>query len=88
MNLKKISNHLIFSLLILHLSSYAQDKKQFNALLVTKTKGWHHESINEGVAAIKTLAIKNFFSVQWHQDASVRERGLRVQRRRWHRHGD
>ena len=70
MKLKKIINHLIFSLLILHLSSYAQDKKQFNALLVTKTRGWHHESINEGVAAIKTLAIKNFFSVQWHQDAT------------------
>lgn len=48
--------------------SVAQDKKQFSALLVTKTAGWHHESINEGVAAIKALATRNFFDVQWHQD--------------------
>ena len=47
---------------------YAQ---QFKALLITKTAGWHHESINEGVAAIKTLAIRNAFEVQWHQDATV-----------------
>ena len=50
---------------------FAQDKKQFNALLVTKTAGWHHESINEAVAAIKTLAIRNFFDVQWHQDGTA-----------------
>lgn len=46
----------------------AQDKKQFSALLITKTNGWHHESINEGVAAIKALATRNFFDVQWHQE--------------------
>lgn len=46
---------------------YAQ---QFKALLVTKTAGWHHESINEGVAAIRELAKKNYFDVVWHQDAT------------------
>jgi type 1 glutamine amidotransferase len=55
--------------ILLCLNANAQDKKQFRALLVTKTAGWHHESINEGVAAIKKLAERNFFDVQWHQDA-------------------
>ena len=40
---------------------------QFNALLLTKTAGWHHESIREGVGAIQQLAVRNAFSVQWHQ---------------------
>lgn len=50
---------------------YAQDKKQFNALLVTKTAGWHHESINEGVAGIRGLATRHFFDVTWHQDGTA-----------------
>jgi hypothetical protein len=31
-------------------------QKQFKALLVTTTKGWHHESLHYGVVAIKELA--------------------------------
>lgn len=61
----------IITLSIINNISFAQEKKQFNALLVTKTAGWHHESINEGVAAIKELAVRNFFNVQWHQDGST-----------------
>ena len=67
----KKNTFLVCSILILvFIISYssAQDK-QFKALLITKTAGWHHESINEGVAAIKALAVRNFFDVQWHQDA-------------------
>ena len=60
---------LIFVQAVIGSSSFAQQKKQFNALLITKTAGWHHESINAGVAAIKELADRNFFDVQWHQDA-------------------
>lgn len=59
---------LLCSMLLFSRFSFAQEKKQFSALLVTKTAGWHHESINEGVAAIKALAARNFFDVQWHQD--------------------
>jgi uncharacterized protein len=54
---------------VLSVAATAQEKKQFSALLITKTAGWHHESINDGVAAIKNLAIRNYFDVQWHQDA-------------------
>jgi len=38
-------------------------QKQFKALLVTTTRGWHHESLHYGVVAIKELAVKNFFDV-------------------------
>ena len=58
----------ILVLLFIINHAYSQNK-QFSALLITKTDGWHHESINEGVAAIKALAVRNFFDVQWHQDA-------------------
>jgi uncharacterized protein len=67
----KLLLFLLFSLVVTGDTLLAQEKKQFNALLVTKTAGWHHESINEGVAAIKALATRNFFNVQWHQDATT-----------------
>ncbi len=51
------------------LPGFAQ-KKQFKALLFTRTAGFHHESINEGVDAIKTMAERNFFDVHWHEDPS------------------
>ena len=38
-------------------------QKQFKALLVTTTKGWHHESVHYGVLAIKDMAVKNYFDV-------------------------
>ena len=41
----------------------AAQQKQFKALLVTTTKGWHHESLHAGVLAIKELGVKNFFDV-------------------------
>lgn len=62
---------LVVTHVFLFTTSFAQEKKQFNALLVTKTAGWHHESINEGVTAIKELATRNFFNVQWHQEGST-----------------
>ncbi|MFN8291539.1 MAG: ThuA domain-containing protein [Chitinophagaceae bacterium] len=60
----------ILAALLLFLSAFTlQAQKQFKALLITKTAGWHHESINDGVEAIRDLADRNFFEVQWHQDA-------------------
>ena len=42
--------------------------KQFNALLVTTTRGWHHESLHSGVLAIQQLARQNFFNVTLLED--------------------
>ncbi len=44
--------------------------KQFRALLFTKTMGFHHESILEGVTAIRDLGAKHFFDVDWQEDPS------------------
>jgi type 1 glutamine amidotransferase len=46
----------------LSLGAVAQ-QKQFKALVVTTTNGWHHESLHAGFLAIKELGIKNFFDV-------------------------
>jgi type 1 glutamine amidotransferase len=43
--------------------TFAQSK-QFKALLITTTNGWHHESIHAGVLAIQQLGVKNFFDVE------------------------
>ncbi len=41
---------------------------QFKALLLTKTDGWHHDSINAGVTAIQDLAKLHDFEVFWTAD--------------------
>ena len=43
-------------------------QKQFKALLVTTTRGWHHESLHSGVLAIQQLGVKNFFDVSLWED--------------------
>lgn len=56
-------------LLTVILSSHVS-AKQFNALLFTKTDGWHHESVLKGVSAIKKLANSHHFDVSWQEDAT------------------
>ena len=51
------------------ISSFAQ--AQFKVLLFSKTDGFHHESINEGVTAIKKLGERHTFSVEWQEDAKM-----------------
>lgn len=58
----------ILTFLVFSSNLFAQ---QFKILLFTKTDGFHHESINEGVTAIKQLANRNTFSVDWQENASV-----------------
>ena len=48
-------------------SSFAQ-QKQFKVLLITTTRGWHHESLHAGVLAIQDLGRRNFFDVDLLQD--------------------
>ena len=45
--------------------------QQFKVLLFTKTDGYHHESINEGVTAMKQLANRHNFTIDWQENASV-----------------
>ncbi|MBX2848323.1 MAG: ThuA domain-containing protein [Acidiferrobacterales bacterium] len=47
----------------------AADDYQFNALLFTKTNGWHHKSMLSAVAQVKLLAEKHHFKVDWQEDA-------------------
>lgn len=44
--------------------------EQFKALLFSKTAGWHHESINAGVTAIRQLGQLHDFDVFWTEDAN------------------
>ncbi|NND35328.1 MAG: ThuA domain-containing protein [Saprospiraceae bacterium] len=60
---------LILSLVFASSSIYAQD--QYNVLLFTKTAGFHHVSIHEGVAAIKALGAKHHFNVDWQESSRV-----------------
>jgi type 1 glutamine amidotransferase len=59
-------------LALLALSSAGQvslaQSKQFKALLVTTTRGWHHEALHSGVLAIQQLGVKNFFDVVLWED--------------------
>ncbi len=57
-----------FLLLFAFTSTFSQ---QFKALLFTKTDGFHHESIHEGVTAIRQLANRNNFTVDWQENASI-----------------
>lgn len=57
---------LVFSASLVPLNSFSQ---QFKALLFTKTDGFHHVAVNEGVDAIRELSKKHHFSVDWHEDA-------------------
>ncbi|MFT5884614.1 MAG: type 1 glutamine amidotransferase [Arcticibacterium sp.] len=48
----------------------AQDGS-IKALLFSKTAGFHHESIHEGVAAVRGLADRHSFQVDWHEATQV-----------------
>jgi hypothetical protein len=50
------------------LFSAVSSAQQFNALLFSKTAGWHHDSAN-AVTAIRELAALHDFSVFWTEDA-------------------
>jgi type 1 glutamine amidotransferase len=67
----KFESRILIVAFLLILGSGAFAQKQFKALLFTKTAGFHHESINEGVVAIKKLAERHSFTVEWQENASV-----------------
>lgn len=46
----------------------AAHAEQFSVALFTKTAGWHHESILQGVTAIRSLGELHDFKVFWSED--------------------
>lgn len=67
----KIKNILIFCLALIFIvisgaESFSQS--QFKALVFSKTKGFRHQSIPDGVVAIKKLARDNVFQVYTTED--------------------
>ena len=55
---------LLFLVLLFSFSvTSALAQKQFKALLVTTTNGWHHEALHSGVIALKKLGERHFFDV-------------------------
>ena len=69
--MKRLFSTLVIGFLITISANVMAQRGQFKALLFTKTAGFHHESIHEGVTAVRQLAQRHSFSVDWHEDASV-----------------
>lgn len=66
--MRKIQITLIALLVSVTSQVYAQP--QFKALLFTKTAGWHHTSINEGVDGLRELSKRHQFDLVWQEDAT------------------
>lgn len=60
---------LIFGALIC--CSITAQAQQFKVLVYTKMNGFHHQSVNEGVTAMRAMAQRHQFAMDWHEDASV-----------------
>lgn len=66
--MKFVKVTLVLSVFIIGFTAPVFAQKQFKALLVTTTRGWHHESIHAGVLAIQQLGIKHQFQVDLLED--------------------
>jgi type 1 glutamine amidotransferase len=66
--MKAVKSFLFFLIVQICFCFIATAQKQFKALLVTTTRGWHHESVHSGVLAIQELGRKNFFDVVLFED--------------------
>jgi type 1 glutamine amidotransferase len=66
-NLSK--TYFIFTGFLLFTALQSFSQKQFKVLLITETAGWHHESIDNGIAAIQNLAATHNFDVVRQQEA-------------------
>lgn len=67
----KYITYLILTFTLLSSNLLMAQDTQFNALLFTKTEGWHHKSIKEGVEAIYELGERHLFSVNWQEMTGV-----------------
>ena len=62
---------IIFLLVTIIFTACKNDSNSRKVLVFVKTKGYHHESIPAGVAAIKKIGEENNFSVDTTTDANV-----------------
>ncbi|MCU0326119.1 MAG: ThuA domain-containing protein [Spirosomaceae bacterium] len=69
--MKNLFSKITSAVVLLFTISSGVFAQQFNVLLFTKTDGFHHESINEGVDAIRLLAKRHEFGLDWQENASV-----------------
>lgn len=61
----------IFAAAVIACLSASASYAQFDVALFTKTAGWHHDAINDGVNAIKHLGELHHFNVYWTEDADL-----------------
>lgn len=59
---------IIIGLLFIVFSNYSFTQKQFQVLLYTKTNGWYHASIKDGIEAIFALGEKHHFDVDYDEN--------------------
>ncbi len=78
MSLKRTIKVTFFIYVCITFSNPIFAQKQFKVLLVTETAGWHHESIDNGIVAIKKLAATHNFDLIRQQEAMpITEAGLK-----------
>lgn len=65
----KICLALLFSSAFLFQIS-AANAEQFRVLMITKTDGWHHESIAAAVPALRKMALKHHFELVWEENVA------------------
>jgi type 1 glutamine amidotransferase len=60
----------IFFTLTCILLTFGASAQQFKVFLFTKTAGWHHESIHDGVTALRELSKQHNFALVWEENAN------------------
>ena len=66
--MKKLKSLILIFAIHACIFSAVHAQKQFRALIVTTTNGWHHESLHSGVIALKEMAIRNSFEAVLFED--------------------
>lgn len=64
-----LQTRIFLLLFFFHIScQQATAQKQYKVLLVTTTRGWHHEALHSGVLAIQQLGVRHHFDVVLWED--------------------
>lgn len=71
MKLKNVIIPFLALFLIMISSAESFSQNQFKALVFSKTKGFRHQSIPDGVLALKKLARDNVFQIYTTEDCNI-----------------